>query len=123
MKLLSGFCVLLLLLSGCTNDQEQVDKIPENVLSEEDMVDVMVDLQLAESYVRNNRHNVDSIQPAAFYNKVWQDHHTSKEQVKESFLYYTTKPALMEQFYEEVINRLTEKQAKIEAEMEKNNEG
>ena len=121
---LSLIITYALVFTGCSSEEDQnAPSKPEDLLEEDKMIQVMMDLQMAESYIRNNRHNIDSIQPKAFYNWVWEQHGTNKETVKRSIQYYVHYPEKMEEMYLEVINRLTQQQAKLEAEMEKNNDG
>ncbi len=110
-------------LIACGPPNEEAPEKPDNLLSYDEMIEIMTDVQLAESYVRNGRHNIDSIMPNAFYDHVWEKHALTKEDLEVSLSYYALFPDTLERIYEEVINELTEKQAAIESEMEANNEG
>lgn len=112
-----------LVLLACGAQKKDTPEKPDNLISYEEMITVMTDVQMAESFVRNGRHNIDSIMPNAFYEHVWEKHGITENDLEVSLSYYALFPDTLERIYEEVINELTERQAAIESEMEANNEG
>ena len=103
---------LLLTLFACN---EAVETIPDNVLSKEDMVSVMVDIQLIEAALSINQS--EEAKETAYYNydSVLKQHNLSKEKFDESFKYYSEHPELMEQIYEEMLSELSKRQAEVES--------
>ena len=105
--------IILFTLFACN---EAVETIPDNVLSKEDMVSVMVDVQLIEAALSINQS--EEAKETAYYNydSVLKQHNLSKEKFDESFKYYSEHPELMEQIYEEMLSELSKRQAEVENE-------
>lgn len=101
-------------LISCSKKEE---KIPENILSKEKMIKVMVDVQLAEAAIQNRNLNMtDStkIIAAGYYKNLFEKNKMSEQQFRESFLYYSHHLDVLNKIYEEVINELSKKQAVTE---------
>ena len=95
--------------------------IPDNVLSQEKMVSVMVDVQLVEAALIVNQLKGDEAKEAAvnYYDSVMKQHNISREEFDVSFKYYAEHPGLMEQIYDEMLNELSKRQAEVENEKRK----
>ena len=75
------------------------------MLSEEQLVDLLTDLQTAEAviaYRRLHRENTDQEYKDSLYNKVFTHYNMSAEEVKENLDYYNNYPKKMEIIYEKV---------------------
>ena len=105
--------VILIIFLSC-NEEQLV--IPENVLQHEDMVSVMVDIQLVEVTIGNERKKgeVPKEKILHYYDSVYKSHNINKERFDESFEFYTDHLDLLESVYEEVINELSKRQAELE---------
>ncbi len=108
--------LLLLLLITLFACNEAVETIPDNVLSKEDMISVMVDVQLIEAALSLNQS--EEAKETAYYNydSVLKKHNLSREKFVHSFKYYAEHPGLMEQIYEEMLSELSKRQAEVENE-------
>ena len=109
--ILSALCLGGLLLSSCSKKEE---KIPENILSKEKMIAVMVDVQMAEASIQNRSLSItDSTKliAAGYYKNLFEKNKITEQQFRESFLYYSHHLDLLNKIYEEVINELSKKQA------------
>ena len=110
--------ILLFTLFACN---EETEMIPDNVLSQEKMVSVMVDVQLVEAALIVNQLKGDEAKEAAvnYYDSVMKQHNISREEFDVSFKYYAEHPGLMEQIYDEMLNELSKRQAEVENEKRK----
>ncbi len=87
--------------------------IPADIIPVKQMEEVMADVHLAEAakqvpdYNDTARHTISE-----YYAFILKSHHITKDQFEHSFTFYKSHPELMEEIYSEVINRLSEKQAK-----------
>lgn len=103
--------VVSLLLTSCKVPPIQ---IPEDVLDMETMVDLMVDVHLAEggraggSKMYNEAHIVD------FYEAIYEKYGLDKASFDHSFSFYNQNPALMLEVHDKVIRRLNEIDAQLE---------
>lgn len=95
---------------ACKQHVEQ----PNNLLSEEKMIEVIVDVQLAETIVKLRLNQKDSIAPEMFYQSVYDKHDITGEVFNENLKFYAQQPEKLETFYTEAINQLSEKQAQIQ---------
>ena len=107
--------ILLFTLFACN---EETEMIPDNVLSQEKMVSVMVDVQLVEAALIVNQLKGDEAKEAAvnYYDSVMKQHNISREKFDMSFKYYAEHPGLMEEIYDEMLNELSKRQAEVENE-------
>lgn len=100
--------ISIVLLAACGRDT-----LPEGVLSKEQMIPVMVDVQIAEGSIAiGNLHGDSARQKIAdYYNHIYERHQVSKEDFQKSLEYYTRHPKQMDQLYKEVLSELTRLEA------------
>ena len=111
MKFMQKFSILLLivaLLLGCYNNK---DTVPEDILSQDKMVAVLVDVHIARAAFDFSAIQGDSLNRAASYDYIYKIHNVSKTQFVKSFNYYTAHLELMKKVYQEVIIELSKKQS------------
>lgn len=105
--------VAFLLISVFISCGKKTVSIPSDVLPKKQMIEVMTDVQLAEAakdVAMSEDKTKNTIQE--YYAFIFNKHRITKEQFQKSFDFYKTHPELMEEIYSEVINRLSELQAK-----------
>jgi hypothetical protein len=107
--------LFFLLLTACIRDE----KPPQHVLTKEQMIDILVDIHLAEAKAnRISLRSYDSIQ--AYYKKlerdVYQKHQVDSVVYRKSFAYYMDHIKHMDEIYAAVVDSLNvkEKVGKLE---------
>jgi 4-hydroxyphenylpyruvate dioxygenase-like putative hemolysin len=108
--------VFVLLFFSCAPEQDLSDKeVPATIIQPDSMVSVLVDMQLAESVLREMRmtgkYN-DSLAKVTF-EKVFIRHNTNKEKFDESIDFYKQNLNTYEKIYENVITRLSQIQTEV----------
>jgi hypothetical protein len=107
--------LLLLLLFSCSGEKQIT--IPDTVLSQERMADIMTDIHLLEAsmnlniskgLVIGNNRGLGATTLAILKQKG-----VTKEQYETSFRFYTEHPALLNDVYQLVLNNLSKLQAKV----------
>jgi hypothetical protein len=86
-------------------------KKPQNLLRQEKMIDILVDVHLAESSFNNRRHRdtlVERSSSADFYYSVLQKHEVQDSVFEKSLVFYASQPRQFERMYRQVMNQLTE---------------
>ena len=108
MKNLFLLLLLILITTACTKNADK----PENVLSQEEMVRIMADMQLAEAKVKNLRVSTDSARHlfSIYELQVFEEWGISPEQYKESYEYYLTQYDVMSDLHTALIDTLTRRQ-------------
>jgi len=105
MKLKFTFITFLLLfLFSC----DRTEKRPENIISEDNMVPILVDIQILEA-TYNNRliHEEDrNERMERYYKEIFEKHETSSDLFNESYTYYEAHPIKLEAIYEVVLEKL-----------------
>ena len=109
------FAVLFLsiLLLACSS--KQVESIPDSVLPEEKMAEVLVDIHLLEATMNLTPYTPGQI--AAIGDTVvttvdvFKKNNISKKQYDESFEFYTQHPELLSEIYQLVLNNFSKMQA------------
>ena len=106
------FIISLLLICGCKNQQEE---IPDDVLSREETIDIIVDAWFMECAIHNVITDGTKLEPVSvtLYQKFFEDHHITKEQYVRSIEYYTSEEKASEHFIQECVQRLEERQEEL----------
>ena len=106
----SGFAAFILLLSFmfCSCKERKVE-VPPGILSKDKMIDVLVDVHLAEAAPMNHGITTKELNGIMVgkYDDVMKKHTITFEQFKKSFDYYLQHPDQLDEIYQEVVNRLT----------------
>lgn len=105
------FCIVL--LASCS-DTKTVS-IPDSVLSENKMSEVMVDVHLLEATLNINTFSRDKVSKGAIEptTDILKKHSVTKQQYDESFTFYTRNPQLLSEVYLKVLNELSKMQAQV----------
>jgi hypothetical protein len=104
--------LLSLIVVGCNSTEER----PELVISKEEMINVMTDVQIAESFIKLKfALRNDSVQLTdSIYNAIFKKYNLTKESYDSSFSYYVSQPEVLQEIYEAAIINLSALDAKNE---------
>jgi len=109
--LLAFFSVFLF---ACTDID--VIPIPDNVLPEEKMADILVDVHLMEATMNIHAGTLGKAKGGTpIVMNIYKKHQVSKEQFDESYKFYTENPELLAEIYQLVLNNLSRMQAEVNA--------
>ena len=107
--------MLCTILYSCAEEKEVV--IPENVLSQEKMATVMTDIHLLEASMTLNFSNATNLingpEMQATTSQLIKKNNVTKEQYQTSFVFYAEHPDLLTEVYKQVLNNLSQLQAKV----------
>ena len=100
------------LFISCSPSEE---KTPSEILSKEEMVSVMIDIQLADATVNLSNYGQSNFpnDKEKLFTEIYTKHKVTKKKFRESFSYYTARPEKFEKIYDEVITGLSKKQAEL----------
>jgi hypothetical protein len=106
-KILYILLFALGLVACGTKEEASAPPVNSDILSEEQMIDVLIDLHIEEAsltlnMIQNDRALADS---ARYYN-IYKVHNTTREQFDESFHYYAGEPEKLNAIYDTVLKRL-----------------
>ena len=107
----SSIVVSLALLMAACVDQEV--HLPEGYLSQEKMVDIMVDIHLVEGARSGNLLLGDTNDLPDYYARIYEKYNVSEEEFKANFNWYTQHPTALKTVYEEVIVALSKLEEEI----------
>ena len=106
-KLVAILSLLIVVISAC--DKLPVEK-PENLLSEKQMVDMLVDIHIAEATYIQMSH--DSIirngSSSNFYYSILDKYKVPDSVFEKSFIFYASTPKQFEEMYKDVMSKLSE---------------
>ena len=110
-KLIILACICILF--SCT-DKSALDAKPADLLTEEQMSRVLVDIHITESALSLKNLNRDSSLSiyAGYKADIFQEHHITEEQFKQSYDYYSKHSDKLDHIYEVVIDSIGAKEAK-----------
>lgn len=109
--------ILLLIFAAtisCTRRERP--KPPPHILSEAKMTHILYDVQVAEAiFQRGGKPSAEAglKMGRQLYRDIFEKHGISRDEFKESFAWYSNHPRLMNDMYEEIIERLNTEQAKL----------
>ena len=108
---LFSFSILTLLIS-CTG---KTNSVPSRIIPKDKMVDVLVDIHLAEAAAdtRGYTRQEINLMMASKYDTIFQKNETTFEQFKSSYDYYMDHPDEFSEIYSEVVNKLTTLVSKV----------
>jgi len=112
-KYLSSFLVLFLIIA-CYSCSKPKPVIPEGLLTEKEMVPVLVDIHIAQSAAAlydpedSVKHTVNEMLPY-----ILSIHHIEQVKYDSSISFYTRHPEIMQLIYDEVINEISKKQGEV----------
>lgn len=91
------------------------EKMPDTILPQQKMVDIIADMHLAEAIVVANPHGGDTNTQKVidYYGFIYKKHNVSKENFKTSYDYYIHHPVLLDSVYSDVITKLSDKETKM----------
>ncbi|MDF1676610.1 MAG: DUF4296 domain-containing protein [Vicingaceae bacterium] len=107
------FILSILLFLSCSSSQNE---LPEGILTHEELVSVLTDIEIAQGYLKIK----SSIDDSLFRSKAFQDNHyihilkkhnITEEQFNNNIAYYSMYPEEMEKIYNDVIIAISQEQA------------
>ena len=108
---------LLIFILACDRGDRLLNTRPAGVISEKQMVDVLVDIHLAESALRVG--NVQKTMPGdstyqqSQFLEVFDNHRITPDEFRKSLSYYTTHISKLDAIYAEVIDRLNQMETEL----------
>lgn len=107
--------VFAALLFACGSKNQKKEELPPDVLSREETIDMVVDAWFMESAIHNVVLDGRKLEPVTvtLYEKFFADHHITKEQFTSSIEYYTSEEKASENFIQECVQRLEERQEEL----------
>ena len=109
--------LIALLFNSCYHDNKQEAVVPDKLLSEDELVKVMTDIQLAEgiiTYQRFQRANIKKEYKDTVYMVVLSNYGLTVNDLNDNLDYYNSNPENMELLYEKVLSNLSKLQSEVE---------
>jgi len=102
--------IILALFSVFVSCDNEVVKKPGHLVSERKMIEMLVDIHLAEATYNRMRNDtlVKNSSSANFYYSVLAKYEVADSVFEKSFVYYASVPKNFEKMYREVMNKLSE---------------
>ncbi len=106
--------ISLFLLSSCYNVNRDEPVEPDILLSKEQMVKILTEVQLTEAgfHFKYYRNKAKELKPE-FYNKILSQYGITLQQFKDNINYYNYFPKVMEEIYESVLANLSKIQSEV----------
>lgn len=96
--------LILTLLSGLFLISCEKDPIPQDLISEEEMAEILFDFHLAGSFVdqQNEPYQTQQVMKQELIDGVLKERQLSRERFYESYTYYVAHPVMLDSIYERV---------------------
>jgi hypothetical protein len=106
---------ILMLVMGCQTESGQDDKHPPGVLTEKQMVKVLVDVHTAEGIIKEHTEEEKrQLRVREYYSKIMQIHDIDRSTFTQSYNYYIQHPKQLEEIYVKVLEKLSQQKAEVE---------
>jgi uncharacterized protein DUF4296 len=104
----SFLSIIILVAISCSSDNP-----PESVMSEEDMIDYLIDLHIAEASVQNLRLKADSAKTVFKVQEKYllKTHNITDSVFINSYNYYLGHPRVLEEIYSAVVDSISLRQS------------
>jgi len=115
------YCIIIGLLTSCYHEAAEKVVTPKRLLSEDSLVTVLTEVQLAEGALTFNRisHKKIKYDKDKYYAYIYRKYNLTPELLKENVDYYNSDPDRMVMIYDKVLARLSELQAVLSVELKK----
>ncbi len=113
------FSLVLLMLNACYHINENEIVKPDNFFDKQKMVNILTDAQIVEgalNYNRINRVNVTELKEE-YYNQVFIKYNITANDFKQNMDFYNSKPEVLEEILDDVLEKLNQIQAQLEQEI------
>jgi len=114
MKNLIKYITFLTLLFSFVSCEEKQKEIPSNVISQEKLVEVITEIELAQALIKLKFANQDTINSQQLFEEVYNNFEITEENYNKSLSYYSQDPKLLEEMYVKVINNLSIRQTEFQ---------
>ncbi len=107
---LKFFWIILLIMVACKASEEKAR--PAHILSQEEMIPVMMDIHLAETMIDFKKlkgTDTSKIMLASWYQQLFEKYEISDTIFYDSFNYYLENPAELNEIYEALLEELNKK--------------
>lgn len=106
---------LIVLSASCYHENQPEVMPPEDLLSRDEMVEVLTDVYIVEGtlYYHRMKKELNEEISSRYYNQIFEEHHISHRILKDNLRYYNSKPEDMEDIIEDVLSNLSKFQAEI----------
>lgn len=116
-KSILKYILFVVVLVSCKPNQEEATVSPDNILNEETMVNILTDAYLAEGASGINVKGANGIQFDSVYMfNPFKDHNVTRGKFDSSLTYYSQNPKKLKTIYDQVLQKLSEYQGRIQAE-------
>ena len=120
MKRLVLISLLFVLVCGCAHKDKGF--IPERVLSEREMIDIMTDVQIIEADINYRKTQEKEAESSpndyreltqSYYDQLFEHYGITDSIFSQNMRYYTERPAQLEKIMDSVFQRLTKAQSEL----------
>lgn len=108
------FIILIALLFGCTGNQ--LKEVPEGVIPHARMVDILVDVHIADGLLSVKKYQIKSheYQIEGYYQFLYEKHGYTRTEIDSSIRFYSAHPDEYSKLYDEVLEKLSTIESSIE---------
>ena len=97
--------IVLLIITSCSESEIHV---PQEIISAEQMIPILVDVHIVEGARNGTLILGDTNDIEDYYAKIYEKHNISEEMFKRSFSFFNSEPDLFITIYEKVLDSLKE---------------
>ena len=110
MRKLLLFSLTIVLLSACNRKNV---KIPTSIISKDSMMNILMDLHIAEAGVKTMSADSIALNTKSFYEFTFKKYSVTETRFRESLFFYTEHPELLEEIYVKMTEEMSRKEAEI----------
>lgn len=116
-KSILKYILFLIVFVSCKPTQVETEPTPDSILNEETMVGILTDAYLAEGVSGINVKGANGMQfDSVYLFNPFKDHNVTRSKFDSSLTYYSQNPKKLKAIYDQVLQKLSEYQSRIQAE-------
>lgn len=115
LRLIASIFLCLLMSTSCS----ETETPPEHIIPVDDMVQIVADIELTESYMLSIRRKVERDSLGRMrYNLLLEKHNISREKYQESMDFYLEHQVLLREIYTRALEELNKREVELKAQEE-----
>lgn len=109
--------IVLLIMNSCYQVNEKQAKIPDVLLTEQQLAEVITEMQITEAgFAISEKMKLERNKKPFYYKAIMEKYDVTLDDIRDNIIYYQSQPKVMEHIYETVLKNLSKIQSEVKEE-------
>jgi hypothetical protein len=112
--------IVMIAMSSCYHVNEEQVKIPNKLLSEKELAEIITEMQITESgFIVANKMKIRKSEKPRYYKAILEKYDVTLDDIRDNMIYYHSQPKVMQGIYETSLENLSKLQNEIEEDIKR----